>query len=236
MVAKAPEMHIMQTFEQLLEQCDPDDIPEMVARLKTKLARHGQTLNSRQSLLLTKLPPELLVEIGRSVLGNDVTSTGDKAWFRQVLPLLQTCVHLRAQLRPLFSTALMCRMTVNSDRIWNNVLKALAKWKKGGELYRGHVVLIINVKSMKGLDLSTAAAIAGALECAIYKSLSDVPSVYVRCTNVFVRGGSSTKRYVSHRRDNMLSDCSQSGSLFFVQTSPAEAISVWDKARQTGRD
>lgn len=160
----------MHTFEQLLEQCNPDEIPEMVARLKTKLARHRQTLNSQQSLLLIKLPPELLVEIGRHVLGK-VTFKADKAWFRQVLPVLQTCVHLRAQLRPLFSTALICEMTVSADRIWDNVHKALAKWDKGGESYRGPVILIVNIKSMGGLSLSTAAAIAGALESAIYGSL-----------------------------------------------------------------
>ena len=234
MAAKAPQTHIMQTFEQLLGQCDPDEIPEMVARLKTKLARHRQALNSQHSLLLTKLPPELLVEIGRFVLG-EVTLKGDKAWFRQVLPLLQTCVHLRAQLRPLFSTALICEMAVSSDRIWDNVFRALAKWDKGGESYRGHVVLIINVKSTDGLNLSTAAAMAGALKCAIHGSLWGQPSVYVRCTNVSVRGGSSTKRYVSHCRDNMLSECSKSGRSYFTQSSPAEAISVWNKAGQMGR-
>ena len=224
----------MQTFEQLLEQCDSDEIPEMVARLKTKLASHRQTLNSQQSLLLIKLPPEFLVEIGRHVLGK-VTFKADKAWFRQVLPVLQTCVHLRAQLRPLFSTALICEMTVGADRIWDNVHKALAKWDKGGESYRGPVILIVNVKSMGGLSLSTAAAIAGALESAIYGSLSGVPSVYVRCTNVFVRGGSSAKHYVSHCRDDMLGESSHGGP-YFTLTSQAEAISVWNKARQMGRD
>ena len=202
MGAIAPDTHAMQTFEQLLEQCDSDEIPEMVARLKTKLASHRQTLNSQQSLLLIKLPPEFLVEIGRHVLGK-VTFKADKAWFRQVLPVLQTCVHLRAQLRPLFSTALICEMTVGADRIWDNVHKALAKWDKGGESYRGPVILIVNVKSMGGLSLSTAAAIAGALESAIYGSLSGVPSVYVRCADVFV-DRKSTRLNSSHSGESRM--------------------------------
>ena len=48
MTAISPETRVMQTLEQLLEQCDPDEIPEMVSRLKIKLARHCQELNSQQ--------------------------------------------------------------------------------------------------------------------------------------------------------------------------------------------
>ena len=98
MTAKDPRAHALQTFEQLLEQCDPDESPEMVARLKTKLARHRQAFHPQQSLLLHKLPPGLIVDIGERVLGL-ITQRGEKAWFRRVLPLLQTCVQLRAQLR-----------------------------------------------------------------------------------------------------------------------------------------
>lgn len=68
-------------------------------------------------------------------------------------------------------------MTVSSDRIWDNVLKALAKWHKGGELYQGHGVLVINVKSMDGLNLSTQAAIAGALECFIQGYLQSLRTI-----------------------------------------------------------
>lgn len=81
----------------------------MVTRLKTKLARHRQALNSQQSLLLTRLPTELILEIGERVLG-EPSIRSNKAWFRRVLPLLQTCVQLRAQLRPLLFTPLTCEV------------------------------------------------------------------------------------------------------------------------------
>ena len=198
-------MHIMETFEQLLEQCEPDEIPEMVARLKTKLARHRQTLNPQQSLLLHKLPPELMVDIGERVLGS-IPHKGDKSWFRKVLPLLQTCVHLRAQLRPLLHTPLVCEVKVMSThQIEAEVLKAWAKWKKNGS-HQGRSIVIVNNMSGYGLKVGTAAIIAGALERAIYGSLSREPVVYVRCTTVFIPDSGGGKYYISHCRENMIGE------------------------------
>ena len=240
MTAKAPETHVLQTFEQLLEQCDPEDIPEMVTRLNIKLARHRHTLNSQQSLLLAKLPPELIMDIGERVLGEHSLNS-DKRWFRQVLPLLQTCVQLRAQLRPLFSTPLVCKTIVNADqpdRIFDKALKAVAKWKEGRS-HRGKVILIIDTLTvgMHGLNLSTAVAHAGALECAIYGSLLCQPAVYVRCVDVFIRDYGVFRHFVSHRReDDMVAKVLQTRKQYSRCVTRKDAVLIWNQARKKGLD
>ena len=239
MTAKAPETHVLQTFEQLLEQCDPEDIPEMVTRLNIKLARHRHTLNSQQSLLLAKLPPELIMDIGERVLGEHSLQS-DKRWFRQVMPLLQTCVQLRAQLRPLLSTPLVCEITVSADqpdRIFDEALKAVAKWKEGRS-HRGKVIVIVNTVTVgrHGLNLSTAAAHAGALECAIYGSLLRQPLVYVWCAD-FVRDSGVFRYFASHRReDNMVAEVLRTRKRFFrcVARGPGGCNSDLEPGKKEG--
>ena len=236
MAAKAPETHYMQTFGQLLEQCHPDDIPEMIARLKTKLARHRQALNLQHSLLLTEMPTELILLIGERVLGV-IDLKSNKAWFRRVLPLLQTCVQLRAQLRPLFSTPLVHEVIVSVPRMYDEALKALAKWREDGPR-RVRDILIVNYKSGPGLKLSTAAAVAGALEGAIYGSLSSEPAVYVRCVKLSVQSTGLGVHHISHcRENNMIGEAfNLRKGRSFRYIDKEEAKLVWIKARQNGWD
>jgi hypothetical protein len=214
----------------------PDETPEMVARLKTKLALHRQALNSQQSSLLTKLPTELILNIGERVLG--ITSLkSDKARFRRVLPLLQTCVQLRAQLRPLLHTLLVCEVKFMSTHLIEaEVLKAWAKWKKNGS-YQGRTILIVNNMNGYGLKLGTAAIIAGALERAIYGSLSREPAVYIRCTTVFIWGSGGGKYYISHRRESMIGEShNYFNGRSFRYINREELDAVWVKARENRSD
>jgi hypothetical protein len=61
--------HVFHALEQLLEQCDPVDVSNLVHEVKTKLANRCYILNAQRSFLLD-LPPELLVEIGSLVLAS----------------------------------------------------------------------------------------------------------------------------------------------------------------------
>lgn len=98
---------MLHDLKQLLEQSNPKDHPEIVSQVKALLARSCRDQNAQHSALL-KLPMELIVMIGEHVL--DSTRADflyrKKLWFATVLPLMQTCTQLRAELRPLRLTAL----------------------------------------------------------------------------------------------------------------------------------
>jgi hypothetical protein len=184
MTPKAPETRIPQTSEQLLEQCSPDDILG-VATLKARLAHHH---NSQPSVFFTKLPAELILEIGEHLLESN-PFWRDKSWFSDVLPLMQTSVQLRAALRPLLPKTLTSYIRVNEERAFAHAMEQLEEWKKGWPREM-RVELIINIvwsslpSLYRGLEPSASAAIAGDLERAIYGTLLDEPLVFVRCSTV----------------------------------------------------
>lgn len=97
----------MHDLEHLLQQCNSDDIPELVKDVKNKLSQRCIVLNADQSALL-KLPAELIIEIGKLVMELKGLGRSDKQWFKLLLPLLQTCTKLRTELRSLRSEHLFC--------------------------------------------------------------------------------------------------------------------------------
>lgn len=108
--------------------------------------------------------------------------------------MMQTCTQLRASLRPLLSKPMLCTVVATRDRIWEDTFKTLEHWRKGGS-HKGRVTITVDLVAGSGsLERSTAAAIAGALEIAMYGRLSENPTVYVECVNY--KG-----QYVSHKRE-----------------------------------
>jgi hypothetical protein len=196
MAAKAPETHAMQTFGQLLEQSSPDDILSMAARLKPRLAHHH---NSQPSVLFTKLPAELIMQIGQNVLESNAF-WHDRYWFSEALPLLQTSVHLRASLRPLLSETLTCYMWIDDEsQALAETLQKLEKWKKNWP-HELRVRLIVNISSgTEVFKMSAAAALAGDIERAVYGTLLDEPAVFVRCPDLLVRVKGTKWLFVSCR-------------------------------------
>jgi hypothetical protein len=241
--ATASKEHVAQTFKQLLEQCDPSEMPEMINQLTLKLAYHRRTLNSQQSPL-TKLPPELILETGELVLGKGSLER-DKFQFRKVLPMMQTCVQLRAQLLPLFSKSSICSIFVSEDQIFDETIRELERWKRKSP-HKGRVTLVVNVPRFDWRNpngrFSSAAAMAGALECAIYGSLKNEPAVYVECTRLDFQGDDRPFHYVGRKREaSMLERSDLRGKLVWPEPSlkrlnPKEGKVVWTLAKEQGMD
>jgi hypothetical protein len=227
---------VLLALEQLLEQCDEDDMPELVNQVKTKLARRCYTLNAYQCRLLD-LPPELLARIGKFVLESQHGSP-TKHWFtRGIFPLLQTCSQLRTQLEPLRSTRAICYIV--TDRPWSSVMQAVKEWRRGG-YHKGPTMIAIHITARRDKP-STAAALAGALECAIYGRLLETPAVYIRLRVTFPRTSRNRYRkfYVSHRRAEHMLVTSSHFSLLddpSSRLSHEEAIEIWEHARTKAGD
>jgi hypothetical protein len=177
MTTKVPET---QTSEQPQEQNDPDDILSP-AMLKARLAHHH---NSQPSVFFTKLPAELILEIGEYLLESD-PDWYDKTWFSDVLPLMQTSVQLRAALRPLLPKTLTFYTWVDECRAFADAMEQLEEWKKGRPReIRVHFIINVRSTMIGRLEPSAAAALAADLERAIYGTLLDKPLVFVRCKEV----------------------------------------------------
>lgn len=227
---------VLLAFEQLLEQCDEDDVPELVNQVKTKLARRCYALNAHQCRLLD-LPPELLVRLGEFVLKSR-QGPQTRYWFtRGIFPLLQTCSQLRAQLKPIRSTRTTCH--INTDRPWSSVIRAVKEWRQGG-FHKGPTMIVVQTTSRR-YKPSTAAALAGALECDIYGGLLETPAVYIRLNFTFpgTRMVPVRKFYVSHRRTEHMLVTSSRYSLLDDRSSrlsQEEGIEIWEQARSKTRD
>lgn len=242
-VMEDSKVHVLLATEQLLEQTNPKDLPELVDQVRTKLAQRCYKLNANQSLLLN-LPPESLVEIGKQVLelrqlgGHPQYQNRSKSWLTKIiLPLLQTCTQLRTQLRPLRSSRLTRFIT--TDRLWTGVLRAVRKWRRKG-FHDGPTTLIVSLVSCHHTSSYTA-AIAGALECAIYGSLSKPPTVYIE---LMTRIGTSKMErlrrfYLSYRRSEYMLVDFQGTALLedpASRLSYEEGVKIWDQARAATRD
>jgi len=221
---------VAQNFKQLLEQCDPDAMPDMISQMNLKLAHHRRTLNSQRSPL-TKLPPELILNIGEWVLGKGSLDR-DKARFIKVLPFMQTCAQLQAQLLPLFAKTLTYEILVFEDQIWDDGIRELNKLERRGPL-KGRVNFVVHISDFPvELEWSTAAAIAGALECAIYGTLTGKSTVYVECPYLESRADGPPAYYVSHDREAHMLERANEPGFPLKLLSPEEARSLWSIARE----
>lgn len=180
--SRASKLH---AIEKLLDQYGSDDSQELAELLNNKLAQLGTVRNAKQSPLF-RLPAELVVQIGESLLDSEFNGFRDKDWFRKVLPLMQTCKGLRTMLYPLRSIRLTCLLRpFEPDSIWDTVLTEMSNWQPKG-LPEHPVQICIYDPTMcysrhksPLRKPSTAAAMAGALECAIYGRLLVPPCVYI---------------------------------------------------------
>jgi len=211
-------------------------VPALVKQVKTKLAQRHYALNAHQCRLLD-LPPELLERIGEFVLKSWRTPPS-KYWFTQgIFPLLQTCSQLRTQLDTLRSTPVTCYIT--TDRPWSGVMRAVKKWRRKG-FHKGPTTIVVATQSMQYRP-STTAALAGALECAIYGGLSEPPAVYIGLKVTFgtTKREQSRKFYVSHgRAENMLVASYRSEQLNIASGSVSreEGTEIWEQARKKTED
>lgn len=76
-MANLLEEELFDVFEQLLQRCDRNNLPALGNKIKAGLAHLHRALNSGHAPIL-KLPTELIVEIGKHVLGF-VCSNRDKS-------------------------------------------------------------------------------------------------------------------------------------------------------------
>lgn len=228
---------VLHALDQLLEQCDDDDAPALINQIRTKLACRYYALNAHQCRLLD-LPPELLEKIGKFVL-QSWPICPSKYWFTQgIFPLLQTCSQLRTQLQPLRSIPLT--LYIRTDRPWSGEMRALVKdWRQKG-FHKGPSRIFVTMISEQ-LKPSTAAALAGALECAIYGGLSNTPAVYIELNMAFgtTRREQRRKFYVCHSRaENMRMD----SPFVDLEPDPSAPVSqeggveIWEQAKKMTRD
>lgn len=175
----------LRAIEELLDQYGPDDALELVELLHNRISQLGTIRNAKQSPLL-RLPAELIFQIGESLLDFRFADIRDKDWFREVLSLMQTCKGLRTILHPLHSIRLTCMLRpFESTSIWDAIFTKVSEWQPQG-LPEHPIQICIYDPTMCYSRYksplrrpSTAAAMAGALECAIYGRLLDPPCVYI---------------------------------------------------------
>lgn len=192
-----PEANTLDAIKRSLDQYDPDDLLELVDLVHDELAQRG-TAHNAQSLLL-RLPSELIVEIGKSILDFNSDHLHDKRWFAELLPLMQTCKELQTILHPLRSTRLSCTMYLPSSTLpWELVAIDLDGWHQKG-LHEGLVEIFISTGERSSLRRpSTAAAMAGALESAIYGVLHETPCVYIECLRLIEQSDSPGSGTLDH--------------------------------------
>jgi hypothetical protein len=236
MAIENSKAQVLLALEQLLEQCEPENVPGFMNDVKTTLAKCSYVLNANRSLLLN-LPPELLVEIGNLLLLSK-PSHGKRRFTKRIFPLLQTCTQLRTQLQPLRTKPIVCY--ISTDHFWVGVLRAVKKWRQLG-FHTGPTTIIVSPKTLYRLMPSTAAAMAGALECALFGRLSQPPAVYIGLNYPLGR----TPRigwkyyYVSHLRATDMLMKSVNVKLLDDPAShvnPEEGLKVWEDARAKTRD
>lgn len=114
----------------------------------------------------------------------------------------------------------------------------MKEWREKG-FHKGPTTIVVTTMS-RYLKPSTTAALAGALECAIFGGLSDPPAVYI---NSKTRIGTTRREqyrnfYVSHlRAEGML--MTSGGRELVVDSSsrlsPEKGKEIWEQAkRKTG--
>lgn len=121
-------------------------------------------------------------------------------------------------------------------------MRTVQKWRQRG-FHEGATTFIISPTFLHRLKPSTAAAIAGALESAIYGRLSETPAVYIRLNMELGRNRMERSRmrcyYVSHRRAaGLLVQSLDIGLLKgpASRVSHEEGTEIWDLARRKSRD
>lgn len=243
--ATEPSANILGTIKRLLDQCDPDDLEELVDLVHHKLSQRGTAHNARSILL--RHPAELIVEIGKSILDFNSDDLHDKRWFAELLPLMQTCKELRTILQPLRLTRLSCTMYLPSSiPTWDAVAIDLDQWHQKG-LHDGLVELFISTGERSTLRRpSTAAAMAGALESAIYGRLHETPCVYIECLQLSGQSASTgtgiddnfwISYFVSHKRQAEIIEQTASERNIITFTwrtlSYEESAAMWNRAIAT---
>lgn len=215
--------------EQLLAQCDDDNALTLINQVKIKLTERNYALKAQECRLLD-LPPELLVRIGESVL-NSWPISPTKYWFTKgIFPLLQTSSHLRTQLQLLRSTPLT--YYVLTDHPWSEIRATVKDWRQKG-FHKGPRRIIVTTISRR-YEPITAAALARALECAIYGSLLNPPAVYIGLKMMFDTTSEEKDRkfYVCHTRaENMLVktlDDEHPSTL----VSAEDGLEIWEQAKK----
>lgn len=235
------ESHTLHALSQLLEQCKPKHHPDIVYQVKHLLARSCRDYNAQHAPLL-KLPAELMIMIGEQVLKSTRPDFDyrEKKWLATVLPLMQTCSLLRAQLHPLRLTTLTHWIPARDvSGLWGHVLKEVKAWQRESkEWHTGLTTFIIDIKpfSRDSLKLSAAAALAGALECAIYGRLHKKPAIYIRCVYTLNYRDRPQFYYFGHSREaNVLGQWNgytQRSARRLKTLKKAQGMAVWDKARK----
>ena len=228
---------VLSALEQLLGQCDDDDAPALIDQVKTKLAHRYYALNAHQCRLLD-LPIELLERIGEFVLHSSQADPS-KHWFtRGIFPLLQASSQLRTQLQIIRKTPLT--YYIMTDRPWDSGMRAdVTNWRQKG-FHEGPNRIVVVTPSRR-YKPSTAAALAGALECAIYGGLLNPPAVYIRLKMMSGTTGEGKDRefYVCHTRaKNMLVETLDDGlgREALAPVGREESVEIWEQAKKKTRD
>lgn len=231
---------VTSTTEDWMEQLDRQGLQALAAK-------RPSSLNDQHSRLL-KLPNELLVEIGKFVLSlhwQDLWH--NKAWFKQIIPLLQACTHLRTALYPLRSEPLVCRINRNGFyEMWSETLSAIKKWHRNSP-HTGVVSVLVSweIRSSPDTEIgpSSTAAMAAALECQIYGKLNLPPRLHIEyqgCQDddMHKNGELVFRHYISHAKENFMK-CEtyptekhpEGGGHDY---SAAEGAAVWNMAKENG--
>lgn len=119
-------------------------------------------------------------------------------------------------------------------------MQTVKKWRQH---HKGPTTIVISSTNPWRLKPSTAASIAGALECAIYGRLLETPAVYVGLNMMLglTRADRHRRRYyyISHgRAANMLVKSMDIRLLRgpACRVSLEEGVEIWEQARAKTRD
>lgn len=169
------------------------------------------------------------------------TETQDKERFGVVLPLMQTCKELRLRLQPLRLT----RWTYTTSSNWYNsfyddvVAEIRERQRLDHEFHEGPIQVLMQSPYHSYLrDPSSAAAMAGALECAIHGQLLRRPCVYIKCmtlSRTLHSDDEIVSWYVGHSREKYVIEETlywrAGGREARIKTlGREEGIAIWQKA------
>ena len=225
---------VLLALEQLLGQCDDNNAPALIDQVRTRLAHRNYALNAHQCRLLD-LPIELLETIGEFVLHSSQAHPS-KHWFTKgIFPLLQTCSQLRTQLEPI--RKIPVTYYIMTDHPWNSTMRSVVEdWRQKG-FHKGPNRIAVTTPS-RWYKPSTAAALAGALECAIYGGLLNPPAVYIQLMMPFGTTSEEKDRvfYVCHTRaENILVE-TLDGEDSSTLLSAEDGLEIWEQAKKKTGD
>lgn len=182
-----------------------EHLDELEDHLKSVI--HDRRLERRRAINdnapLVKLPTEILLEIGRLLLGDSYTynfilpekgpDVPIRATFKRVLPFLQTCNRLRAKLHLVRYERLLIQCLAGPHEPHSfyqiNDLRVLA-WRlrncASSDIHRGPIAVLLDLgfRNYFNFSPSTAAALAGYVECLSYGRLQNPPVVYIKTDHI----------------------------------------------------